>query len=192
MKTSDKCHFTLICLGSNDFSIFGDLAATIQKAMLLVGELSTFPAKCSRLYRTPAFPAGVGPDFVNAAVAIGTQLSPETMLDRLHEIETLAGRERKQRWGQRTLDLDLIAMDDLICPDWATFEHWLTLDAATQQTKAPDRLILPHPRMQDRSFVLAPLADVAPGWLHPVLGKTIGQMLADRPASERESVVLAA
>lgn len=192
MKTSDKCHFTLICLGSNDFSTFGDLAATIQKAMLLVCELSTFPAKCSRLYRTPAFPAGAGPDFVNAAVAIGTQLSPETMLDRLHEIETLAGRERKQRWGQRTLDLDLIAMDDLICPDRATFEHWLTLDAATQQAKAPDRLILPHPRMQDRSFVLAPLADVAPGWLHPVLGKTIGQMLADRPASERESVVLAA
>lgn len=192
MKTTEERHFSLICLGSNEFSTFGDPAETVQKAMFLIGELSTFPARCSRLYCTPAFPAGAGPDFVNAAMAINTQLSPAAMLDRLHVIEAQAGRERKQRWGQRTLDLDLIAMDNLICPDRESFQQWLTLDVEAQQAKAPDRLILPHPRLQDRSFVLVPLADVAPDWLHPVLGKTIRQMLAERPEAERATVVVTA
>lgn len=188
-KNDEVVHFVLICLGSNDFSKFGDLTQTVQKAMLLIGELSTIPARRSGLYRTPAFPPGAGPDFVNAAVAIWTVLSPEVLLGRLHEIEALAGRERRKRWGQRTLDLDLVAVDDIVCPDRKVFDYWQSLDASAQQIQAPDCLILPHPRMQDRSFVLVPLAEIAPDWVHPVFGKTIDQMLEGRPAAERATVV---
>lgn len=189
IKKSDVGHLTLICFGSNEISIFGDPRETVQKAMSLVAGLSDAAPISSPLYRTPAFPAGAGPDFVNAAMAIRTALSPDAVLAELHEIETLAGRVRAARWGQRTLDLDLIAMGDLICPDMATQTYWRDLPPAAQASTAPDQLILPHPRVQDRSFVLVPLTDVAPDWVHPVLQTTVRDMLAARPAEERATVV---
>ncbi|MBE0413372.1 2-amino-4-hydroxy-6-hydroxymethyldihydropteridine diphosphokinase [Yoonia sp.] len=182
-------HFALICLGSNADSVFGNPQETVERAIALIGEMSDESCQISSLYRTPAFPAGAGPDFVNAAMAIRTTLSPEATLGHLHQIETLAGRVRTKRWGQRTLDLDLIAVDDLICPDIHVYNQWRNLPSAAQQVKAPDRLILPHPRLQDRSFVLVPLADVASGWIHPVLGLTVQQMLAQRPDAERAEVI---
>lgn len=186
---SEIGHLTLICFGSNDFSTWGDVRETVQKSISLVTELSEGTFQISSLYQTPAFPAGAGPDFVNAAIAMRTRLSPDEMLDHLHRIEALAGRERVKRWGQRTLDLDLIAMDDLVCPNPQVYDRWRTLPAEAQQTEAPDQLILPHPRMQDRSFVLVPLADVAPDWVHPLLHETVQEMLAKRPIAERETVV---
>ena len=92
---------------------------------------------------------------------------PEAVLARLHATEDAFARRRRARWGPRTLDLDLIAMGDTVLPDAATQARWRALDAAAQRSLAPDRLILPHPRMQERAFVLVPLADVAPGWRHP-------------------------
>lgn len=89
----------------------------------------------------------------------------------------------------RTLDLDLIALGDAVLPDAATQAQWRGLDPEAQRRLAPDRLILPHPRLQDRSFVLVPLADVAPDWRHPVLGLTVREMLAARPVAERSEVV---
>ena len=151
--------------------------------------MSDTPPVLSRFFNTPAFPAGAGPDFVNAAIRIETRLSAQNMLAALHEIEVDAGRERKVRWGQRTLDLDLIAMADEVLPDAATYLHWRDLPLDQQAKAAPDQLILPHPRLQDRSFVLVPLADVAPDWVHPVLGQTVVEMRDARPEAELASVI---
>lgn len=124
-------------------------------------------------------PAGSGPDYANAAALIVTSLRPGELLDRLHAIEARFGRDRGTgRWSARILDLDLIALDDLVLPDAATQRGWVAMAADRQRAEAPDRLILPHPRMQDRAFVLAPLAEIAPGWRHPVSGLTVAGMLA--------------
>jgi len=114
---NQEYRLALIALGSNEDSVWGDALATVQKAMLEVGALSEMPPQCSAFYATPAFPKGAGPDFVNAAMAIQTTLSPEALLARLHQIEEAAGRARTKRWGQRTLDLDLIAVGDTVLPD---------------------------------------------------------------------------
>lgn len=145
----------------------------------------------SRFYHTPCFPAGAGPDYVNAAFAafVPPEVTPSEILAMLHEVEAELGRTRDTRWGMRTLDLDLIACDDLVLPDAATQDHWRSLPAVTQRIAAPDRLILPHPRMQDRAFVLVPLADVAPDWCHPRLNLTVAQMLAALSTQDRDEVL---
>jgi 2-amino-4-hydroxy-6-hydroxymethyldihydropteridine diphosphokinase len=113
------------------------------------------------------------------------------MLAHLHEIEAKHGRERLQRWGMRTLDLDLVACGDSILPDLATFEHWCTLSPDLQRQAAPTDLVLPHPRVQDRAFVLVPLRDIAAEWTHPVLKKTVIEMCnALAPEALAEIVVL--
>lgn len=99
------------------------------------------------------------------------------------------GRQRDgSRWGARGIDIDLLAMGDQVAPNAAVQDEWRGLAPDRQQATAPDRLILPHPRMQDRAFVLVPLADVAPQWRHPRTGASVAEMLAALPAAERDAL----
>lgn len=160
------------------------LAAAADKLTLLFGE----ECQTSRLFQTPCFPAGAGPDYVNAVFVAKTVLSPADVLANLHAIEQEFARERETRWGMRTLDLDLIAMGDLVLPDLAGYQAWLDLPLEQQKKMAPQELILPHPRVQDRAFVLVPLCDIQPDWRHPVLGKTASEMCAALPKSDLAEV----
>jgi len=115
--------------------------------------------RCSRLYESAAQGGPPGqPPYLNAVIEVVSTLSPEDLLARCQEIEREFGRERLERWGARTLDIDI-------------------LDFAGRVSGNP-RLVLPHPRLHRRSFVLLPLLDVAPGWRHPLLGKTASQLAA--------------
>ena len=185
--TSDQ--LCLIAIGGNMPSWAGSPDRTVDAALQHLERAGAQVAAVSRNYRTPAFPAGSGPDFVNAAAALRMSGAPEAVLGVLHAVEAAFGRERVARWGQRTLDLDLIGVDDLVLPDLAGFETWRALDAQAQQERAPDCLILPHPRAHERAFVLVPLADVAPDWVHPVFGQTVRAMLAALPQEARDEVV---
>ncbi|MFU8823033.1 2-amino-4-hydroxy-6-hydroxymethyldihydropteridine diphosphokinase [Yoonia sp.] len=178
----------LISAGSNQNSVWGDPETTLSAAIRLLAPLALGDVRCSPFYATDAFPPGAGPDFVNAAAAFETQQSAADILAVLHRIEAAAGRSRAIRWGQRTLDLDLVAVGDNVIPDDQTHDHWRNLPLYAQTSIAPDQLILPHPRLQDRSFVLVPLADIAPDWQHPLLGLTVTQMRDLLAAEARASV----
>lgn len=181
---------SFIALGSNMESALGSSFQTINDALIALSDAFSGKVQASNFFATPCFPAGAGPDFINACARITTTASPGEILAQLHEIEAHFGRQRSIRWGQRTLDLDLLGCDDLICPTEAVFHEWMTLTLEEQAKKAPDQLILPHPRIQDRAFVLVPLADIAPDWCHPVLGQTVKQMLNALPKEDVAQVKL--
>ena len=179
----------LVALGSNLSSAMGKPAEILEIA---VGELEKRGAVlCARshYFRTPAFPKGSGPDFVNAALCIETSWTAHETLAHLHDIEAWLGRQRIARWGARVVDLDLLAVEDVILPDVATVRHWMALAPAQQQRLAPAELILPHPRMHQRSFVLVPLAEIAADWQHPITCETVRQMRDALPADDLSSVI---
>ncbi len=174
----------LVALGANVPANGETLQHTLIEAVKAIARMGFSIRAVSRFFQTPCFPVGAGPDYVNAALALRSPWDPSQSLAHLHAIEADFGRERTQRWGQRTLDLDLIAVGDMILPDATGFDAWYALDPALQAKAAPDCLILPHPRLQDRAFVLAPLADIAPDWRHPVLGQSVSDMLSRLPPDD--------
>lgn len=179
----------LLALGANLPTSLGNPRDSLIAVLDRLASGQTELIAVSRFWQTPAFPAGSGPDYLNAAAAVKTALSPRELLDYLHEIEADLGRRRDNgRWQARGIDLDLIAYEDLILPDSVTQAEWRDLPIQRQVVDAPKQLILPHPRMQERAFVLAPLAEVAPHWRHPAIGATVAQMLAALPPQSFEGM----
>lgn len=186
---------TFIAIGSNqpiyDHTTGNRLTPKmlVKKASARLANVLGVTVQASKYYVTPCFPVGAGPDFVNATLSFQSNIPPADLLPILHEIEAEFDRLREVRWGPRTLDLDLLAVGDLVLPDLQGFTHWRDLPIEKQTEIAPDQLILPHPRMQDRAFVLVPLCDIAPDWVHPVLGKTVQQMCDMLPKTDIAAVV---
>jgi len=178
----------ILALGSNQPNRVGDSAQILSNAIEVLSERLGISPHISRFFRTPAFPAGSGPDFVNAVIAFDAPLTPGELLGICHSLEQDAHRERTQRWAARTLDIDIIACGDAILPSGDVHAHWRNLPLSAQLTETPTELIVPHPRLQDRAFVLVPMMDVAPTWRHPILGLTTTQMCAALPEGEIDAV----
>jgi 2-amino-4-hydroxy-6-hydroxymethyldihydropteridine diphosphokinase len=143
-----------IALGSN----LGDRKANLDKA------IDNLPPKVQVLAQSPIYqtaPWGYEdqPDYLNQVIKCETTLSPEDLWSYVNELENMLGRRPTFRYGPRLIDIDILFYGDLVM-------------------YSPD-LIIPHPRLQERSFVLAPLADLVPKLRHPVSGKTVEEMLEE-------------
>ena len=178
----------LIALGANLPSPSGPPRATLEAALAALPARGLEVTARSPWYRTPAFPPGSGPDYVNGAAVLEGGLSPDRVLGALLATERALGRRRGRRWAPRACDIDLLAVDGLVLPDAETVAGWMALAPGEQARAAPEGLILPHPRMQERAFVLTPLAEVAPDWRHPLLGYTVREMLEALPAGAMDGV----
>lgn len=148
-----------LALGSN----LGDRLANLRAALAALEPRVHVLAR-SHIYETPPWGYTDQPAFLNMAVKARTRLRPRGLLKYLKEMEATLGREESFRYGPRKIDLDILFYDDLMLD-----EPFLTI---------------PHPRLHERAFVLVPLADVGAEVLHPLLGKTVREMLAEVDASE--------
>lgn len=189
MKYMNDAGTGLIALGANLSTGGMPPEMSVPAAMERLAERMEDAVVLSDLYHTPAFPAGSGPQFVNAAMRIEWRDTAESLLALLHDVEAEFGRTRANRWEARVMDLDLIGLDDAILPSAATRAEWANLSPEEAAAVVPDQLILPHPRLAERGFVLVPLADVAPDWVDPATGLSVAEMLAARPKSELSEIV---
>jgi len=144
-----------LSLGSN----LGDRTQNLRRSMNLLRRQSVKILRASMFYETEPVGYSDQPPFINQAVEIETTLAPRELLGALQSIERRLGRTKTMRNGPRLIDLDILLADDNVLE---------TRD-----------LIIPHPRMQERNFVLVPLNEIAPDAWHPVLGKPIHALLAE-------------
>ena len=162
----------LIALGSNLETQNLSRLEIINKAIEYFSQLNIILIKVSSFWESRSYPDKSQPDFINAVSEVHSELNPYQILYALKNIEKKMGRKNKTRWGNRVLDLDIIGSGSIILPNNFEFNKWLKMPLKKQIKIQPDELILPHPRIQDRLFVLRPLNEVDPYWTHPVLNKT--------------------
>lgn len=159
-----------ISLGSN----VGDRRHYLEEAVRLLGRVPrTSVIRSSPVYRSEALTLDgePGPDYLNAVCQLETGLMPRQLLWTLRSIEARLGRVRHTAWGPRTVDLDLLAYEDCI--------------------HLSPELTLPHPELPLRDFILVPLRDIAPHWRHPVLQKSVSELLEELAESSRGGKVVA-
>lgn len=145
-------HKTILHIGSN----IGDLAVNLKEGVMLIEKYIGNIIAESKLYTTQAWGLQDQNDFLNKALIIETELSAHDLLTKCQEIESEIGRVKKVKWGPRIIDIDIIFFDDLILET--------------------EDLVIPHPRMHERNFVLFPLAEIIPDWKHPILSSSVEQL----------------
>lgn len=149
----------IVALGANLRGAYPSCEALLDAAVDRLAQGGMAVVARSAWWRSAAWPDPSAPPFLNGVAFVSTDLAPPAVLDRLHRLEASFGRERTVRNAPRTLDLDLIAHG--------------------RRVLHGDGLTIPHPRAHERAFVMGPLAQIAPDWIHPVLKRTAAQLLAE-------------
>ena len=151
-----------IGIGSN----LGDKAGNCRRAVeVILADARNRIVQCSPFYQTEPVGKKEQDWFINGVSAMETSMEPAELLEFLMGVEKMMGRVRRERWGPRVIDLDILIFG--------------------QEVINKEGLQIPHPRLHERRFVLVPLRDIAPDLMHPLLGKTISQILAELPGEEK-------
>lgn len=153
----------LVGLGANLPSRLGSPVITLETALKMLEDGGARIGRRSRWYESAPVPASDQPWYVNGVALVETALGPDALMALLHRVEASLGRVRGLRNAARAVDLDLLAYGDL---------------------RRADTLVLPHPRLQDRAFVLLPLAEILPAWHHPVLSRSVEELVRALPPDQ--------
>lgn len=154
----------LIALGANLPSRFGEPEQTLKRAVSAIQARGIRVVKQSSIWKTAPVPVSDQPWYRNAVIRVETNLSALALLEVLHEIEADFGRIRSEKNAPRLLDLDLIAYNTDIIKEEGVF--------------------VPHSRMHNRAFVLKPLQEIAPQWIHPVLKRSVADLIKGLPVDD--------
>lgn len=167
--------WVILALGANLSSRWGEPPATFARAVEILQKSGFGVSRASSLYRTKAVGPGLQETYYNAVIAGESALPPAALLRLAKRIERDAGRRRGRLWGPRPLDIDLIDYKGVrLCKEG--------------RVRVPGQLILPHPELHRRMFVLAPLAEALPTWRHPILALAATDLMKRLPASARGGI----
>ena len=179
----------LIACGANIPGPFGEPEDTLEAVFNELPKYNLKILKKSRLYSSVAFPDPKKPNFLNGCLELHVNCKSFVVLDCLKSIERKMGRHKGERWDSRVCDLDLLAFSNEIRPSTDIFYQWYKMPLRTQMAEKPRELLLPHPRLQDRAFVLKPLLEFASDWIHPILKISVEDMFAALSKEVQDSVV---
>ncbi|MCS6626686.1 2-amino-4-hydroxy-6-hydroxymethyldihydropteridine diphosphokinase [Roseibacterium beibuensis] len=178
-----------VALGANLPGPFGGPAESLRHAMERLREMPDGVLHGGTLYSTPAYPAGNGPDYVNAVLAVRASDTVRFVANAFG-IESEFNRDKDRaagRWAPRAIDIDIVAIGGQILPDPARHAA-LRAKAPIDRVLTDEGLVVPHPAMQERAFVLKPMAFFAPSWRHPALDRTALELAEALPAEELDAV----